>query len=708
MKSKGVKLKQKKKLQQSFILVLVVMLVVMQVALGVAVDLYYQNTVDDYFYDRAAIQSQIIAKAIDGDTIEGYLQNKEKDDYYNSVNNYITFIRKTAKLEYAYVLVPRDNDLVYIWDAGVDNGKNRFSLGDLVYYDNDTEKQRIMQAMSDTSGQVYWLTESNPDYGETITGFKAIENSAGQSVALACVDLSLEQLKMAIIRFVVLVDGIILGITAFCTASIYFRLHRRVIHPIHQLNDAVTGFKLEQIQDAQPFCVELGTEDELQDLADAFGDMSIELKLYLYNLTKVTAENERISADLELAAQIQKSLLPREFPAYPERQEFRLYATMDPAREVGGDFYDFFLIDDDHLAVVIADVSGKGVPAALFMVRAKTLIKGQALGCWDLSTIFTEANDQLCENNEEGMFVTAWMGIVTLSDGSLVTINAGHNPPMIARAGGDFEFLKCRPGFILAGMEGMIYRQESWHLNPGDKLFLYTDGVTEAVDDNLELYGEDRLQAAVKGHGGDDPQDLLATVKADVDRFVGEAEQADDITMLALAYDGPATAEEGPAGTGGGLARPEGDEVVRRKDVFPATKAGMNAMMAAVHAGLEDGGWPPAKIDQLDIALEELYVNIVRYAYAATIGSVRAAWAITRDPASITITLVDTGVPFDPVAWKDPKRLSDSESAAIGGWGIFMAKQSLDALRYKREGGENRVTLVLSRDGKKEDSWETE
>ena len=242
----------------------------------------------------------------------------------------------------------------------------------------------------------------------------------------------------------------------------------------------------------------------------------------------------KTEAELNVASHIQKNMLPCIFPPYPEREEFDIYATMMPAKEVGGDFYDFFLIDPDHLAIVIADVSGKGVPAALFMVIAKTLIKNNTAGMTEPKGIFEKTNDQLCENNEEGMFVTAFMGILEISAGVFSFVNAGHNPPLLKRKGQQFDWLSVKPGFILAGMEGMKYQQESITLSEGDELYLYTDGVTEAMNLEEELFTDQRLKEALNRHRKLDLKDLLASMKQEIDQFANGAKQADDITMLAL------------------------------------------------------------------------------------------------------------------------------------------------------------------------------
>jgi sigma-B regulation protein RsbU (phosphoserine phosphatase) len=289
--------------------------------------------------------------------------------------------------------------------------------------------------------------------------------------------------------------------------------------------------------------IQVNTGDEIQTLAEAFNAMTSSLTKYIADLTSVTAEKERIGAELNVATQIQRDMLPSIFPAFPDRQEFDIYATMDPAKEVGGDFYDFFMVDDTHLAVVMADVSGKGVPAALFMVIAKTIIKNQALTGDPVDQVFDRANDQLCENNGEGLFVTAFMGLLDLKTGEFVYTNAGHNPPLLRRSGGTYEYLQMDPGFVLAGLDGMRYECSRLTLGKGDTLFLYTDGVTEALNPELELFGEDRLRAALNADAGRERSvaELLPYLRSVLDDYARGAEQADDITMLGLTYQGQET-----------------------------------------------------------------------------------------------------------------------------------------------------------------------
>ena len=237
-----------------------------------------------------------------------------------------------------------------------------------------------------------------------------------------------------------------------------------------------------------------------------------------------------------MANRIQADMLPCIFPAFPERPEFDIYAVMNPAKEVGGDFYDFFMVDEQHLAVVIADVSGKGIPAALFMVIGKTLIKDHTKTDISLGAVFSEVNDLLCDANSEGLFITAFEGVLDLVTGEFHFVNAGHEIPFIAREGEDYEPYRIKPGFVLAGMENMKYQAGSIQLAPGDKIFQYTDGVTEAMNGKEELYGMERLGSVLRMNTAKKPEELLAAVKADVDVFAGGAPQFDDITMLCVEY----------------------------------------------------------------------------------------------------------------------------------------------------------------------------
>lgn len=347
-------------------------------------------------------------------------------------------------------------------------------------------------------------------------------------------------------QYIYIVVGVSLNILFVVSILFLKYVEVNITSPLELLSRQVKQFALQDHQAASEeekesilrTCREIQTGDEIEGLSDSFSRMMEDINSYVVNLARMTAEKERIGAELNVATQIQADMLPRIFPAFPERTEFDIFASMNPAKEVGGDFYDFFLVDENHLAIVIADVSGKGVPAALFMVIAKTLIKNHAQLGECPADVFTNVNEQLCEGNEAGLFVTGWMGILDLTTGQFIYVNAGHNPPLLMRSGENFEYLKSRAGFVLAGMEGIRYRQAELTLLPGDRLYLYTDGVTEATDIHAELYGEDRLQNALNQYKTLPIQEMCSGIKSSVYEFFGEADQFDDITMLAIEFKG--------------------------------------------------------------------------------------------------------------------------------------------------------------------------
>jgi len=281
-----------------------------------------------------------------------------------------------------------------------------------------------------------------------------------------------------------------------------------------------------------------GSNDEIRALTDRFGGMITELDDYMKNLQKVTAEKERISAELNVAAKIQADLLPKIFPPFPEKKEIDLFASMSPAKEVGGDFYDFFMVDDHRLALVIADVSGKGVPAALFMVIAKTLIKNRLMMGESPADVLMNVNSQLCEENDAEMFVTVWTAVLDLDTGEVVEANAGHEYPALLGTDGRFELVKTKHSPAIGVMEGLRFRQREFRMEPGQKLFVYTDGVTEATNADLQLFGEARLMETLNRNTDKTVTELLGAIRHDVDQFVGDAPQFDDLTMLAILYRG--------------------------------------------------------------------------------------------------------------------------------------------------------------------------
>ncbi|MEG2221252.1 MAG: SpoIIE family protein phosphatase [Oscillospiraceae bacterium] len=461
---------------------------------------------------------------------------------YAEMSARLNSIRKGSNAQYILLYIPVPDPetphLVYYFDAENDfYPQNQLGMTDPMnpkYFDD-------VLGIYETGEHSDSYFISHSDYGYTTSAMLPIQDGSGHVVAILDVYVPMTLITSTLMEYIwtVIVATVAL---VFLFVFLYLNyLRRRVILPITRITQHAAGFVQSGFSSEE---LSIHTGDEIETLALALGQMEIDLSTYIRDLTAVTAEKERIGAELNVATQIQADMLPSIFPAFPGRMEFDIFATMEPAKEVGGDFYDFFLVDDDHLAVVIADVSGKGVPAALFMVIAKTLIKNHAQNNESLADIFTNTNTQLCENNKEGMFVTGWMGLLEISTGNFRFVNAGHNPPLLMRAGGEFAYLESAAGFVLAGLDGIRYRQNEMQLAPGDTLYLYTDGVTEAINTREELYGEERLLAVLNQNTKASPAQLLPLVKGNLDQFVGEAAQFDDITMLCLNYKSTGKAAE--------------------------------------------------------------------------------------------------------------------------------------------------------------------
>ena len=478
----------------------------------------------------------------------------------------------------------------------------------------------------------------------------------------------------AILRnFGIIGISIILAISAVGLA-ISLTVSGKVVRPLNKMTNKIKSLK----GSAFDFKIEQSylTNDEIEILARAFEDLSTKTKDYIKQITTITAEKERIGAELNVATQIQADMLPSIFPPYPQKTEIDLYATMSPAKEVGGDFYDFFLTDPNHLALVMADVSGKGVPAALFMVIAKTLLKNRAMMGGSPSEILEDVNNQLCDGNKTQFFVTVWLAIIDLRTGAGIAANAGHEHPALRRSGKKYELVKYPHSPVLGMMEGMIFKEHEFKLSPGDSLFEYTDGVTEATDSNNCLFGEERMIEALNRNPDALPEEVLRNVRSGIDEFVAGAEQFDDITMLCFKYKGNKEAVD--------MDELELDAKVENLD----------QVLSFVDSHLEAEDCPAPNMMNIDIAVEEIFVNIASYAYDGKPGKAWIRMGIEKYPRTMVLTFIDEGKPFDPVSKPDPDVTLNAEERKIGGLGIYMVKKSMDTMVYERRDNRNILTIT--------------
>ena len=444
---------------------------------------------------------------------------------------------------------------------------------------------------------------------------------------------------------------------------IYILIKRVIINNLKKINDTLARITMGDLN----VTVDVRSNEEFASLSDDINSTVTTLKRYIAEAAA------RIDKELEYAKQIQLSALPTNFP---NGDDYSIYAQMIAAKEVGGDFYDFYKLSDTTVAFLAADVSGKGIPAAMFMMTAKTIIKDLAESGMAVNDIFTKANEKLCENNESGMFVTAWMGILDLTTGNVKFANAGHNPPLLKRANGSFEYLKTRAGFVLAGMEGIRYRAGEITLNPGDRIFLYTDGVPEATNTENKLYGEDRLLAFMNQNSNVKATELLSALKANIDEFVGEAPQFDDITMLMLDY------------------KPKEGGAYMTNRTFPAKTEALPDILGFVEETLEGFGCPMKIQMAVCVAIEEVFVNVAHYAYGDGEGDMNLGIGFDEGNRTVTFRMTDKGIPFDPLKKPDPDITLSAEEREIGGLGIFITKKTMDCVTYAYENGENILTMI--------------
>ena len=462
-------------------------------------------------------------------------------------------IKDSSNIEYLYAIYFEDVEDVSSLCYAI-NAKSQAELAagaSLTYMGKPCEEgafpedtlltlQQAIQSGKRDSGTMQAYSEG---YGYMLNGYRVVFDSEGNAVGLICVEIDINRINVGLRRYVWTVVLIAIVFTALVVLAYLLNTKHYLIGPIERIARSSDAFVKKMQQGAPPEelvfeDVQVKTGGELALMAKDVKSLADGVAGYMVNLQAVTAEKERIGAELTLATRIQAAMLPHIFPPYPDRTDFDIYASMDPAKEVGGDFYDFFLVDGDHLCMVMADVSGKGIPAALFMMASKIILQSCAMLGQSPGEILTKTNEAICSNNPESMFVTVWVGMLELSTGKLTAANAGHEYPIIRQPGGSFGLYKDRHGFVLGGMPGSKYREYELQLEPGAKIFVYTDGVPEAKKADNEMFGTERTVAALNEQPDAAPEKLLKNVRTAVDAFVLDAEQFDDLTMLCLEYKG--------------------------------------------------------------------------------------------------------------------------------------------------------------------------
>lgn len=643
------------------------LIMLLSAAIGTVGYFEFAGALKQQYMEIANGIAEYAALSMDPETLEQYLETKTADEAYNSTREQLQHTADAEDCSVIYVAKVHTDTKEREYIYNVVSKASGFSPYEIGFRDTvNDEFLKVYDSILKGETQLHNFMYSRKGY---TTSVYPVEDADSGVVAIVGVVKNMDLLtsaKNSYICQIILIEALI-AILSGVVWVVYMR--RRIVVPVQQLSEAALNM-VEHLEDGNSPELVVKHDDELRELADSFATMYREVGAYIAKLETVTAEKERIGAELDVAAKIQSSMLPCIFPAFPDRNEFDIYATMDPAKEVGGDFYDFFMVDADHLAFVVADVSGKGVPAALFMVIGKTLIKDHTGLHDDLGEVFTEVNNILCASNSEDMFITAFEGVLNLKTGELRYVNAGHEIPFLCRKGGVFEPYKVRAGFVLAGMQGIRYRAGSIQLEPGDKVFQYSDGIPEAINSEKAPYGMKRLESVLAKNSEKAPSELLPLVKADVDAFVGDADQFDDITMLCIEFKGNGRKAEISL-------TPDAESVKTVAEFLDTT--------------LEAWEIPMKVVSKLQIVADEIYSNIVRYSQAKN-----AKVTAVQNGTVLSLRFEDDGKPYDPTTAAEPDITASAEEREIGGLGIFVVRNMMDSMDYRYKDGHNVLTLLLA------------
>lgn len=527
-------------LRLKIVLAILLLVLVLSTAIVCVSYFTYRNTMNEHYETLGNNVARTAISLFDDEKMEKFTdgvfnpdENVMQTEDYQNVISLLKDIKNSNDVMYLYMIYPTQTGSYFLFDT--DESEEGCPYGYFMeYYEGSFDS--IVDDL--VQGNNVPAVISDEDYGWIISISYPYKNAENKLLGYVCADISMDEVVRDRQNYLFGTLIILASVTIIFAVLYYILFNFVFVRPIKKMANAASQF-VSGGQDGQMTSsiasLSINTHDELMLLCDSLKSMEQNIFDYIANLKDVTAEKERIGAELDVARHIQSSMLPCIFPAFPERREFDIYATMTPAKEVGGDFYDFFMVDESHLAIVMADVSGKGVPAALFMVIGKTLIKDHTTPNCDLGEVFAKVNKLLCESNSEGLFITAFEGVLDLISGEFRFVNAGHEMPYISR-NNQFVPEKIRAGFVLAGFEETRYKAGVLQLNEGDKLFQYTDGVTEATNIENQLFGKERLQNSLTQNITKSPKEICEGVKQSIDDFVGDAPQFDDITMLCLEF----------------------------------------------------------------------------------------------------------------------------------------------------------------------------
>jgi len=477
------------------------------------------------------------------------------------------------------------------------------------------------------------------------------------------VNVPKNELFYLIIKQATILSVILFLISIFISLILYVLLSNNILHPIRKLMDIANRISKGE-SDVE---IKLEKPQEFANLASMFDKMTKDIK-------KITKEREHIESELAIAKSIQESSLPDVFPPFPDRQEFDIYASMTAAKDVGGDFYDFYFIDEDNFMFLIADVSGKGIPAALFMMTVKTLVSNISQNNIHNSTLIETINKRICQSNKNNFFITMLVGIINVRTGKLSLVNCGHNPPLIKQNGGEYKYLQLDSNIVLGIFDEAKFNVYETQLKAGDIIFAYTDGITEALNPNNELYGEDRLLNCINKYKDNEIiMEIYDGIKTDVTNYTQSMPQSDDLTGLIFKYNG---------------SFEQNNERIFKTE---AKLENYKQYYTWLHNICNEWELDSETINKIDMCAEELYANITFYAYPEKNGYIEVK--IKKNKNNIQMQYIDEGIPYNPLEKADPDITLPPEQRQLGGLGIFMLKQMAYPIVYDRCKDKNILTI---------------
>ena len=499
----------------------------------------FTDAILEQYSDSSFRTARICASLIDPDDMDRYAASGGVTEEYQTLYNRLDRICNATGSTFVYIIRPDTTDYGHI--TFIFSLMNRemhyqhYPFGYVRQTTNDDYRRKYRALYEGEMDEALVLRDTG--YIETdphITAMVPLRGADGQTQGILCVQSQMDVVVKARMRFLREVFIALVVVTLIVTTLQGLYMSRTLLQPLQMISTEARRFAAENLRPEKRLTEKITNTDEIGMLAGSIDRMEDQICDYVDRMKTVTAREERISTELNLARRIQADMLPSTFPAFPHRKEFDIYATMEPAKEVGGDFYDFFLVDEDHLCLVIADVSGKGVPAALFMMASKIMLADNVMTGKSPAEVLEITNNIVCATNREEMFVTVWLGILEISTGIVRAANAGHEYPVLKKPGGDFELLMDKHGLVIGGMEGVKYKEYEFQMEKGSVLFVYTDGLPEATDASEKMFGVEGMMETLNNNLDAGPQEILALMKKAADDFAAGAPQFDDVTMLCV------------------------------------------------------------------------------------------------------------------------------------------------------------------------------